>query len=239
MREIIKTYKNYDKDIYEEVKCMKPNQSIRGNYKVELFDDLTGRKVEECIGENVITNALNKYWMQFNFIMAHCNQQTPAYDSNGYFSPFGNLYLTNSTSTESVTTKRVLGDIIGWANRNVAYAGTSTLRGTTNAAERIFSNDCVIKHVFDWPTHAANGTFQSLFWTPANVNTVTTQVPPLIGIIIRHSTGSVTNVMSDSNARTCVYNNEIYYTGASGLIYKITKTLTGYGFETRRLGLRR
>lgn len=231
MREIIKTYKNFDTGITEEVRCIKPSQSITGHYKVELFNARSGRKVEECEGENLITNSLNKYWTLFNYVVSNCVSQTQ-YDNSGQSLPFGNIYLTSSTAAENVNTNRVLGNVIGWANRSNAYSGTDIYRGTINLAESGFTGAGTIKRVFDWSTHAGNGTFQSLFWTMGNQQTVTTQTPPLIGQVMRMSTFSNSVNLSDSNSRTCVRNDEIYYTAASGIIYKYTRVPTSYGFNT-------
>jgi hypothetical protein len=231
VREIIKTYRNYETGVTEEVKCIKPAQSITGHYKVELFNAKSGKKVEECEGENLITNSLNKYWTLFNYYMSHAKFQVPAYDGTGYFSLFGNMYLTSSASAESVSTNRVLGNTIGWAHRHATYAGTDIYRGTINIAESAFSSASSMKLVFDFPTHVSNGTFQSIFWTSANINTVTTQTPPLIGNILRMGSSNTT-ALSDTNCRTCVYNGDIYTTGASGIIYKTAKSISSnYGHD--------
>ncbi|MTI71096.1 MAG: hypothetical protein FH751_12675 [Firmicutes bacterium] len=95
------------------------------------------------------------------------------------------IYLTDSTKPESSTSEKVLGNIIGYAHRNNTYSGTDTKRGTINKAEtnlEINNGKIRVNFVFDFPTHAANGIFESIYWgdSPSNIEYFHIG-PPMIG----------------------------------------------------------
>lgn len=87
--------------------------------------------------------------------------------SLNYRNPFTNLMLTDYDGNENANELGLRGNLIGWANKNTAYSGSDTLRGTINLSESQTSNDNrtgLITLVFDFPTHAANGTINSVWW---------------------------------------------------------------------------
>lgn len=60
-----------------------------------------------------------------------------------------------------------LGAQIGYSTQGT-YSGTSATRGSINAVETLMSwsrgGELRMHYVFDWPTHAANGTFRTIAW---------------------------------------------------------------------------
>lgn len=79
-------------------------------------------------------------------------------DSDSYPDP--NLYPHVNRSS--------IGNLIGYANE-ATYSGSDTLRGTINTAESCVTEKG-IKLVYDWPTHAANGTIKSICFINENLN---------------------------------------------------------------------
>lgn len=80
---------------------------------------------------------------------------------------FSYIYLTDSTKPESSSSEKILGNIIGYAERNSPYSGTDTRRGTINRTEttlEINNGKIRVNFVFDFPTHASNGSFESIYW---------------------------------------------------------------------------
>lgn len=132
---------------------------VKGSAKVELFNDHTGRKLLEAETENVINNVLAKdaFLSTFDGSIGwnSLNSVRKSY--------FQNIALTNHAQPESADSFYVAGDIVGWAAKQGSYVGDDTKRGTINIAEstRDYGE---YKFVFDWPTHAANGTFRTLWW---------------------------------------------------------------------------
>lgn len=85
---------------------------------------------------------------------------------------FNYLYLTDHDKPENVNEQRVMGNVVGYAHRNSTYSGDDTKRGTINRAETKFEvtdNKMKINFVFDFPTHAANGTIESIYWAEDDI----------------------------------------------------------------------
>jgi hypothetical protein len=86
------------------------------------------------------------------------------------FDPFRMIELTNATHAEDSMNEWVVhGERIGYAFSTSTYSGGDTQRGTYNASESFTTRDQV-HLVFDFPTHAANGTFQSIYFNTGGEN---------------------------------------------------------------------
>src|SRR5690606_36291447 len=59
----------------------------------------------------------------------------------------------------------IKGNEIGWALTSGTYSGSDNKRGSYNTAEP-FTTQEQVHIVVDFPTHAGNGTFQSIYFTP-------------------------------------------------------------------------
>ena len=143
-----------------------PNQfKPQGKIKVELFDDLTGRKVEEIKTENFIARGMDyiyKIQMYDSFVR---NRATGGFRTyNSFNDPFEYMMLTDASHPEDPLNEwLVRGRLIGFAYTDSTYSGSDRYRGSYNAGES-FTNREQVHIVIDFPTHAGNGTFQSIYF---------------------------------------------------------------------------
>jgi len=144
----------------EEIINSKKAKPARGFVTVQLFDEF-GRILQEEKTENKMTHLVTnrmKWRLKQDFYSGHPSSTLtePAY-------PLDCIILDSTTDTTIYDTLlKNIGRIIGWSDKT-NYSGTDTFRGTINAAESYTNNERV-HYVFDWPTHAANGTFQTIAW---------------------------------------------------------------------------
>lgn len=155
--------KNFrDGTISEHVK-MKPMTGYRGRTTVQLFNAETGEIEQEVMSENVINNWIAKDSFDANF-RGEVNGQ-----KNSLFAkPFTYLLLSDATVPENADAKELVGRMCGYSARDT-YSGTAINRGTLNTAESWYSNRSTAGKttahlVFDFPTHAANGTIRTIYW---------------------------------------------------------------------------
>lgn len=155
----------------EEIINSKKAKPARGFITVQLFDEF-GHIVQEEKTENkmtyLVTNRM-KWRLRQDFYNGHPSSTLtePVY-------PLNCIILDSSTDATIYDTYplyRNIGQVIGWSNKT-NYSGTDTFRGTINAAESYTNNERV-HYVFDWPTHAANGTFQTIAWGNISSNKIT------------------------------------------------------------------
>lgn len=174
LREVICYNENFITGERAEMKKLKPSKGIKTKISVLLHDAISGQLVEKAVTENVLGNFIAK--MAFNEYFFDDLQQ-PVSDSTarwvhqfkntGGTYPFRRIFLTDYTGAESENHDRIKGELIGFARREADYSGTATDRGTINRLESniTFNGTQITVHiVFDFPTHAANGTFQSIWW---------------------------------------------------------------------------
>lgn len=143
------------------------DQAVRGSAEVALLRD--GKCIERLLTSNFIAPpmlARTRQAVRANYapssalIGARHTDPAPGY-------PLTHLLLTSDSAAEAAATEILArGRVIGWTNK-AAYSGADVERGGANAAESA-AGPTQIKYVFDWPTHAANGTFQSLAWVLGN-----------------------------------------------------------------------
>src|SRR5690625_920558 len=149
------------KDFITLPKLEKP----RGKIKIELFDDLTGKKIEEIKTNNFIAKGVEYY---FKILMA--NQFTRNKGTGSINHTVDNLFermtLTDASHPEQTEKAWYMkGNEIGWALTSGTYSGSDEKRGSYNASES-FTTQEQVHIVIDFPTHAGNGTFQSIYFTP-------------------------------------------------------------------------
>ncbi|NFE94370.1 hypothetical protein [Clostridium botulinum] len=154
---------------------------VQGIATVKLYDDLTGKQVYEAKSENRITAVLaNPAFLDgFYYPMLENNQE---YLLKKIFTtyPFRVLSLTTGDIPEDPYDYFTWGSLIGYADAWYTYSGDSELMGTVNKGEwlREDKDGKGIKHfVFDFPTHAANGTFKSIYWTGGQRDDSSAQTP--------------------------------------------------------------
>lgn len=139
----------------------------KGKIKIELFDDLTGKKIEEVNSTNFIAKNITDFY--FKSAMASLFTQKKYTDGVNLYEnlgdPFKNIELTNAEHAELPDLEWYRkGDLIGYARTDSVYSGSDTLLGSYNSKES-YTNVEKVHMVFDFPTHAANGTFSSIYFT--------------------------------------------------------------------------
>ena len=167
---IVRDYVRNYRTNQEIVKIKEKNGDVQGIATIQLFDAKTGALELEAKTHNIIYQAVYD-WLksyQWDKFCTGAYNKTNTYD--GYWE-MDNIYLVASAKPESErvdifnyddTQNGNPGQLVGWANK-ATYSGSDTQRGTPNSAET-YANDEKIRWVFDWPTHAANGTFQTIIW---------------------------------------------------------------------------
>lgn len=160
--------KNFKDGTIEEHIKYKPMTGYRGRTTIQLFNAETGELEQEVMSENVINNWIAKdaYDIAFRGQVTKTKTDLFAY-------PFSYLLLSDAAVPESADAKELVGRMIAWASRQT-YSGSAINRGTLNTAESWHNNRTTAgktqSHlVFDFPTHAANGTIRTIYWAPSNL----------------------------------------------------------------------
>lgn len=143
------------------------NKPMQGLVTVELFDAKTYEKIKEIKSKNIITKHGYRHIQSkiIQAILAGGSVSTPNLAND-----FWQIMLWSTTNPEIDESFPLLGNLVGWSNIQT-YSGSDTLRGTINIAETSIITDAEgiytrLHLVFDWPTHAANGTFQTIIFSP-------------------------------------------------------------------------
>lgn len=161
---------SYDTDfitgvIKKAIKKKPLNSPMINTTTVQLFDAKTGKKIREIKSENIILNATAKFaYMDYFY-----NRIKGSISSTAYIAPWQVLVLTDSNSSEDATLTYLKGNIIAWADKATPYSGTDGSRGSVNLSETSLdaAGNGDLHFVFDFPTNAANGTFQTVWWAGA------------------------------------------------------------------------
>lgn len=176
---------SYSKDFLTGRKVEKVKQKlimpVQGIATVKLYDDLTGKQVYEAKSENRITAVLaNPAFLDGFYYPMLDNRQKGLLEDIFRTYPFRVLALTTGDILEDPYDYFTWGSLIGYADAWYTYSGDSELMGTINKGEwsRADKDGKGIRHfVFDFPTHAANGTFKSIYWTGGQRDDSSAQTP--------------------------------------------------------------
>lgn len=147
-------------------KVIYPEMVPRGEIKIELFDELTGKKVDEANTHNFISKAVGNYLYRLAIKgLFTRNKASGGRDVYGDIKDvFRTLVLTDASHPEDPDNEWLLkGKEIGYAHTHETYSGSDVLRGTYNTKES-YTNLERVHMVFDFPSHAGNGVFQSLYF---------------------------------------------------------------------------
>ena len=160
--------KNFKDGTIEEHIKYKPMTGYRGRTTIQLFNAETGELEQEVMSENVINN-----WIAKDSFDANFRGQVNQIKTSLFASPFYYLLLSNAAVPESASAKEIVGDMIAYSVRNT-YSGSAINCGTLNTAESWYSNRTTAGKttahlVFDFPTHAANGTIRTIYWAPSQL----------------------------------------------------------------------
>ena len=213
MRESISFSKDFISGIRKEKVKYKDIVPSRGIFKVQLFDDLTGRKVYESESENRITAALgNVAYMEmiYNSILDNTSPGyiSKVYNNNYSYAPNRVLVLSDTTMEENQYDPFIYGEVIGYSDLWTAYSGSSSLRGTINLSEsQRYDNT---KHfVVDFPTHAANGTFNSIY-TLGSTGSSSPYTPRLNSIYYDYNFASSKGSWVFDKVNICIDEEKLY-----------------------------
>src|SRR5690625_100953 len=188
------------KDFITLPKLEKP----RGKIKVELFDDLTGRKIEEIKTNNFIAKGVEYYFKILMMNQFTRNKGTGSIDHT-VDNSFERMTLTDASHAEQPEKEWCMkGREVGYALTTGSYSGSDEKRGSYNTAES-FTTQEQIHIVVDFPTHAGNGTFQSIYFTPD-------RNPRNYGIFRPFELDGLLGVLKVQK-----YNNEIWVLHSSGI----------------------
>ena len=137
----------------------------KGKVKVQLFDK-NGQIINEQKSENFIAKTVQNYFDHAMRNIFTRNRATGGHDIYNYIlDPFHSMILTDATHPEDPQNEWVrAGNVIGYAGTTGTYSGPDVLRGSYNESES-FTNREQVHIVVDFPTHAGNGTFQSIYFS--------------------------------------------------------------------------
>ncbi|MEG1256419.1 hypothetical protein [Clostridium sp.] len=222
----------YNEDLLDSsikvLKKKKPLSDMKGIATIELFNAETGEKIYKAETENLINNAVGR--LMFFEAFYRKLRVGGGVDTSYVTFPFKRIYLSNHTGLENAEEKYFKGEVIGYADKDETYSGSSTLRGTVNLSESysVFTSDGKIKlhFVFDFPTHAANGTFQTIYWYQGEGKD--SIYSTYVNIFNTSSLGSEYSVIRDYGSYYCSdYDNTGYYLytkNISSVYYRVFKS---------------
>lgn len=201
---------------------------VQGIATVKLYDDLTGKQVYEAKSENRITAVLANiaFLDEFYYPMLD-NKQEKLLKKIFTTYPFRVIALTTGDIEENPYDYFTWGDIIGYADAWYTYSGDSEFRGTINKGEwsRENKDGKGIKHfVFDFPTHAANGTFKSIYWTGGQEDSSEAQMPRMNCTYKKRTI--VGNCRSAFYYNICTDKKNIYTLAPNGTIVNVYDKFT-------------
>ncbi|WP_342578433.1 hypothetical protein [Psychrobacillus sp. FSL K6-2843] len=144
-----------------------PKFQPQGKIKVELFDDAAKERVKEVDTHNFISQGvldhLFKFAMKSLFTQTRKSGGIKLYDKIN--DPFRAIHLTDASHPEDAQNEwAIKGKEIGYALSNVIYSGSDIKQGVYNEIES-FTGVKNVRMVFDFPTHCANGTFESIYFS--------------------------------------------------------------------------
>lgn len=143
-----------------------PNLEAKGKVKIELFDALTKKKVEEVETNNFIAKGVEYYFKILMMNQFTRNKAGGHSIEHTVDNMFERMTLTDASHAEQPEKEWYMkGSEIGWALTSGTYSGSDDKRGSYNTSES-FTTQEQVHIVIDFPTHAGNGTFQSIYFTP-------------------------------------------------------------------------
>lgn len=222
----------YGKDLIKgtkvEVLKKKLIMPVTGTATIKLFDSLTGKQTYEAKSENRISAAFGNVAYLDTFYYPMLDNSSNDLLRNIYTTyPFRVIALTTGDIPEDPYDYWTWGDIVGYADGWYTYSGSHVLKGTVNKGE--WSRSTGLKHfVIDFPTHAANGTFKSIYWTGGENNLSEAQPPVINKIYLKDSVvAGTSSVGIYSSSNLCVDEINLYHlvgTSQTVRVYdKVTK----------------
>lgn len=169
MRETI-SY-NKTKNGMEEFLKLKPDTNVKGKVTVQLINNETKEVEQEIFTENIRMKWLD-YQMHLNAVQTigcvweligkYAGETTSSGKPFNRGNDFKYLLLYSSEDEENEKNASLDGNLIGYCGFETTYSGTDVRQGSFNLVESNIKNDSegnlVMHNVYDFPTHACNGT---------------------------------------------------------------------------------
>lgn len=229
----------YSKDLIKgtkiEVLKKKLVMPFTGTATVKLYDSLTGKQTYEAKSENRISAVFGNiaYLDGFYYPMLD-NQQQRLLESVYTTYPFRTMILTTGDIPEDLYDYWTWGDIVGYADAWYEYSGSSIYRGTINKGE--WTRSSGLKHfVIDFPTHAANGTFKSIYWSGGAGTDSSAQAPKFNDLYNKRTLEAGTSTASLPNYNLSTDENNLYVLKTSSTTLYVYDKFTGVKKSTLTL----
>lgn len=206
----------YSKDLIKgtniEVLKKKLIMPFTGTATVKLYDSLTGKQTYEAKSENRISAVFGNiaYLDTFHYPMLDNTLNYLLKDVYTTY-PFRTMVLTTGDIPEDSYDYWTWGNIVGYADGWYTYSGSDVLKGTVNKGE--WTRSTGLKHfVIDFPTHAANGTFKSIYWT-GGASDYSEAQPPVTNKLYRKNYIAVgtSSAGISSSSNLCVDETNLYH----------------------------
>lgn len=199
---------------------------VKGHIKLDLIDPYTEKITESIEHDNAVMSSISKTFQNFQrfYWMALNNNNGAGMAGSLVNSPYmaSHVLLTTDTTTPTETSNALSGSLVGYASRWAA-ATSGTKRGSVNTALCSLSQT-QSQWVWDWPTTAANGTFQTVSFgtVQQTVEKYLTESP------ILHTTGGVSSGWGGASG-TSTNSNQVAMCYSGGNTYIAYPSGTGAG----------
>lgn len=186
---------NKTKNGIEEFMKLKPDTDIKGKVTVQLINNETKEVEQEIFTENIRMkwldyqmhlNAVQSVGCVWDLIVKYSGVSTSygvRFDRGGEFKNI--LLLSSDEETENEKNASLDCKVVGYCGFDTTYSGTDTKQGSFNLVESNIKTDSdgnlVMHNVYDFPTHASNGTITHVGFGKNFDNKVSTYAPIAFG----------------------------------------------------------
>lgn len=221
-----------------------PVDGIRGEVRAEIFDD-SGKTVCEEVGHNFISKIwtyTSRSWQRTAWSMFPLNEVSLGVDmpsSQGagripWRTPNNWIAAWNSSSAEdSANEHMVITDgagLIAYASR-IPQGSPAGKRGVVNVTDSSWGENIEVM-VFDWPTTAGNGTFQSIGWCDVSDTPTNYGVPALRPSLVQRLYYYTDNLASHLSA---AHDFGSWGIDLSGNLVNVCSTLSGTSISCMKI----
>lgn len=136
-------------------------ETLQGKATIEIFEG--NRLVKRISDNNYINMALRNFaaFLTANGYLNNVDFDLSAAIESYYTAPFGLCLINNDVPANPSKSEIPLGEVTGIARVEITNPGTK--QGVYIALESVTTNRYYRKLVFDFPTSAANGTFNNIY----------------------------------------------------------------------------
>lgn len=178
MRKSVQRDTNLLTNEFTEVVRDKVDQNVRGQITVQLFDE-KGDMIRESYTENIIQSCAESvipsaYLGMFTDSTNFDGNDNQSYQTIGLYGSLGRLYLRDYDGEENLDDFYMRGNSVAYKNYSDTNNGECSLTQLEDGRAKLHL-------VYDFATNEANGTINSLYFTPTQGDKTT----PLWGTIYR------------------------------------------------------